>query len=416
MKKHVIRQDQNNIYYNKISLGPFLKKIKTPSYLYFEEEILKNINEFKNEFKNNFKGINPCICYAMKANSNAVILKTIQREGCGADIVSWGEMKKAITAKIPVGKIIFSGVGKTKFEINNALKISQGKIFSFNVESVAELWHILAESKKNGINARVSLRLNPRVKTKTHKYISTGDLNHKFGLNFNEAVVCLDIIKKNPELKLVGLSIHIGSQLKEMDSTYKAILELIKLLNEALERNQELEFLDFGGGVGIDYREEEKTVALGAYFKCIKKALGPYALNIESGKWKAVFEPGRFIVARSGILIGRIIRTKNNGKQHFVIVDAGMNDLIRPALYDSYHRIFLHPKRMGPKKLVDIVGPICESSDFLAVKRKMAIPLEDDFVFVADAGAYGKSMGSTYNSREETSEYLITKMGLLKKI
>lgn len=416
MKKHVITQNDLKIYFNKQEIGPFLKKIKTPSFLYFEEEIQMRILHFYKEFNKSFKKSSPTICYAMKANSNPTILKIIKELDCGADIVSFGEMQKAIKAKIPVQKIIFSGVGKTRLEIKNALKLSKGKILSFNVESLSELGHILEEAKKSGLKARISLRLNPQVKTKTHKYISTGDLNHKFGLHFKEALKCLNIIKENCNLKLVGLSIHIGSQLSETLSTKLAVSELTKLIDEVNKRNMDLDFLDFGGGVGIDYEESEKPIALKEYFKCIKTALGPYAKNIASGKWKAVFEPGRFLVARSGILVAKVIRTKNNARKYFVIVDAGMNDLIRPALYESYHRIFLYPTRFGKKVLADIVGPICESSDFLANNRKITLPKEEDLVIIADAGAYGRSMGSTYNSRKETIEYLMTKKGTLKNI
>jgi diaminopimelate decarboxylase len=388
--------------------GKTIKKIvgnrKTPFYLYSKKSLKYYFQTFLQEAQKK-QLPSPLACYALKANANAEILKMLAKMGSGADVVSVGELKLAIKAGIDPQKIVFSGVAKTADEIEFALKVGPRGIYSFNVESIEELELINQIAKKSKRFARVAFRLNPKVNAKTHKHISTGNKTHKFGLLKEDICEALEVRSLWTHTKLVGLSIHIGSQLTEMKATIKAIEELSKL---ALQIDIPLEFLDVGGGLGIDYtkEEKEKLASIDSYMKVVADSLHKYYYSKTQHCPRVVFEPGRIIVGKMGVLISRVVRTKVSDGHHFTIIDAGMNDLIRPALYEAFHDILPESKT---KKLIttDIVGPICETSDCFGVMRKLPHLESGSIVVIDNAGAYGKTMGSNYNERPSTPEIII---------
>ncbi len=396
---------------NKLTFdGHDLKKItgtkKTPFYLYSKKTITETYHDFEKEALK-AKIPAPLICYAVKANPNLQVLKLLKKLGAGADTVSGGELKRAIEAGIHPQKIVFSGVGKTREEILYALSVHAHGIYSFNVESIEELELINELAEKVKKVARIALRLNPQVNVKTHKHISTGNKTHKFGLlkhDIEEALMRDDLWTHS---SLVGLSIHIGSQLTEMKATEKAIKEMSDL---ALSLNRPLEFLDVGGGLGIDYTNEDRKslASIKTYMQSVSKSLHKhYFSKIDPlVQPRVVFEPGRILVGKMGIIVSRVVRTKQSEDCHFTIIDAGMNDLIRPALYEAHHEIYPYE---NSKKIIasDIVGPICETSDCFGTNRKIPKLRSDDLVIIDNAGAYGRSMASRYNERELAAEYLI---------
>lgn len=388
-----------------VSLAEVAKKYPTPFFIYSQQTLLANYHEFTGEAQ--MAGLeNPLVCFAMKSNSNKELLKLLANEGSGADIVSGGELKRALEAGIPAERIVFSGVGKTEQEM--ALALEKG-VYSFNVESIEELELINEVAGKMKKTARICFRLNPIVKAKTHKFISTGNKTHKFGL------LSIDIKKavKNKALwknaKLVGLSVHIGSQLLDLKATDKAIRIMGEL---ACSLPVTLEFLDVGGGLGVAYHPDEakKLPAISTYMQLVAKALeNSYYKNFKSRpSTRVVFEPGRRIVANTGALVMKVLRQKVSDGQRFVILDGGMNDFMRPAVYDAYHELLPVKKPSGSRKLdTHVVGPICESTDCFG-HRPMSPLKTGDLIILADAGAYGYSMGSNYNLRGKPLELLIT--------
>lgn len=394
----------NNLYFDGKRLDAIAAKKRTPFYLYSKKTLRHYYEHFsKAAVKNNLPS--PLVCYALKANSNKEVLAQLKKMGSGADVVSVGELKKAIKAGIDPQKIVFSGVAKTAEEIRFALKCGKKGIYSFNVESIEELQLINEIAKKEKRIARVAFRLNPQVNAKTHKHISTGNKTHKFGLLKADIVEALEAREFWTNTTLVGLSIHIGSQLTEMKATVKAIEEISKL---ALSIDVALEFLDLGGGLGIDYTAEEKTklTSIDTYMKTVADALEKYYYSKTDHCPRVVFEPGRIIVGKMGVLVSRVVRTKISDSNHFTIIDAGMNDLIRPALYEAYHEVL---PAQASKKLIktDIVGPICETSDCFGSKRKLPALSAGDLVVIDNAGAYGQTMASSYNEREIATEYFV---------
>lgn len=399
-----LQYKNNHLYFDGKRLDAIAAKKRTPFYLY-SKKTLKHYYEYfsKSAAKNALPS--PLVCYALKANSNKDVLATLKSMGSGADVVSVGELKKALNAGIDSQKIVFSGVAKTAEEIRFALKCGKRGIYSFNVESIEELDMINAIAKKEKCIARVAFRLNPKVSAKTHKHISTGNKTHKFGLLKEDILEALEVKELWTNTTLVGLSIHIGSQLTELKATVKAIEELSKL---ALKIEIPLEFLDVGGGLGIDYTEEEKSklASIETYMSTISMALEKYYYSKTDHCPRVVFEPGRIIVGKMGVLVSRVVRTKVSDANHFTIIDAGMNDLIRPALYEAYHEVL--PAAASKKTITtDIVGPICETSDCFGTKRKLPKLLAGDLVVIDNAGAYGKTMASNYNEREIAQEYFI---------
>jgi diaminopimelate decarboxylase len=399
-----LQYKNNQLCFDGKSLDSIAATKRTPFYLY-SKKTLRHYYEFfsKSAVKNGI--VSPLVCYALKANSNKEVLSTLKTLGSGADVVSIGELKKALKAGIDPQKIVFSGVAKTADEIRYALKCSKKGIYSFNVESIEELELINQIAKKEKRQARVAFRLNPRVAAKTHKHISTGNKTHKFGILKEDIYEAVEVKQLWTNTTLVGLSIHIGSQLTEMKATVRAIEELAKL---ALSLETPLEFLDVGGGLGIDYTAEEKLklTSIDQYMATISAALEKFYYSKTDHCPRIVFEPGRIIVGKMGVLVSRVVRTKTSDNNHFTIIDAGMNDLIRPALYEAYHEVL--PSKMSKAMITtDIVGPICETSDCFGTKRKLPKLATGEIVVIDNAGAYGQTMASNYNEREIAKEYFV---------
>lgn len=399
-----LQYKKNKLTFDGLLLEKIAKKRPTPFYLYSKKALDYYYKSFyQSALKNKIP--TPLVCYAVKANSNLEVLRRLKRMGSGADVVSVGELKKALKAGINPEKIVFSGVAKTQSEILFALKCGKNGIYSFNVESIEELELINTIAKKEKKIARVAFRLNPQVNAKTHKHISTGNKTHKFGLLKDDILEAVAVSEFWTNTTLVGLSIHIGSQLTEMKATVAAIKELSNLAHLI---NLPLEFLDVGGGLGIDYTQQEKVklASIDTYMSIVSKALQTYYFSKSIHSPRIVFEPGRILVGKMGVLVSRVVRTKMSDNCHFTIIDAGMNDLIRPALYEAHHEVL--PETISKKLITtDIVGPICETADCFGTKRKMPALKSGDLVVIDNAGAYGHTMASTYNEREIAAEVLI---------
>lgn len=411
MKKLEYKKQQ--LQFATSDISSIAKKHKTPFYLYSEDLLTKNYLDFFHGAVNENLH-DPLICFALKSNPNKELLKILAKLGSGADIVSGGELKRALEAGIPPRKIVFSGVGKTEEEILFALKISKEGIFSFNVESLEELELINLCAKKTKTIARICFRLNPVVKPKTHKYISTGNKTHKFGLMEKDVIASLNHKKYWSHSKLVGLSVHIGSQLLDLKATRKAITKMCEI---ALKINTPLEFLDVGGGLGVDYHpsETKKLPSISEYMKIVQQTLQKNFYNKSDSKPRVVFEPGRRIVAQAGIFVMKVLRNKISDLNHFVIVDGGMNDFMRPSLYGAYHGLVpVHKAKANTE--CHVVGPICETSDCFGANRLLPKLHAGDLLVLEDTGAYGYSMGSNYNLRGRPLELLIQKSKKLKII
>lgn len=408
-----LKYNKKQLEFSKINIEKVAKEFKTPFFLYSEEVLTQNYNSFIEAAKK-AKLHKPLVCFALKSNPNRKLVEILAGLGSGADIVSVGELKRALEAGIKPEDIVFSGVGKTEDEILYALKVSKKGINSFNVESIEELELINSCAKKLKREARICFRLNPVVAPKTHKYISTGNKTHKFGLLEKDI---LDSLKKKglwSHSKLVGLSIHIGSQLLDLKATKKAMVTLCEV---ALKTKATLEFLDVGGGLGVDYHPEDskKLPSLETYMNLVGETLNKNFYSKSDLKPRVVFEPGRRIVAKAGVFVMKVLRNKVSEKNRFVIVDGGMNDFVRPSLYGAYHHL-LPVKDRKADTLSHVVGPICETSDCFATDRKLPKLSTGDLLVLRDTGAYGYSMGSNYNLRGRPLELLITKKKKLKVI
>ena len=387
-----IQLRKNNLCVENISALKLAKKYKTPLYCYSLSQLKDNFNRFNNTFKT----IRSIICFSIKSNSNLTLLKELRKIGSGADVVSLGELLKAIKAGINPKKIVFSGVGKSEEEIRVAIK---KKILLINVESENEAILINKISKKLSRKTSIGIRLNPNVTGKTHKKISTGGKNEKFGLLYNDCVNLCQKIKRMNNLKLEGLSVHIGSQITNI----KPFKEVLSILDKILNKTKiDFKFIDLGGGLGISYSNKERELNLKQYFLLVRK----FAKNKNI---KIIFEPGRFIVGNTAVLISKIIYIKKSNNKKFVILDAGMNNLIRPALYDAEHQIIpLKKTNRRIKGNIEFVGPICESADkFLSQKSFVQIK-EGDYVGLTHVGAYGMSLSSNYNCRPTAAEVMVT--------
>ncbi|MCM2350737.1 MAG: diaminopimelate decarboxylase [Bacteriovoracaceae bacterium] len=410
--KHIDYKNKK-LQFASTDIQAIAQKHKTPFFLYSEEILSKNYLDF---YQAAFKaGLHaPLVCFALKSNPNRELLKILAKLGSGADIVSGGELKRALEAGITPDKIVFSGVGKTEEEILFALKTSPQGIFSFNVESLEELELINLCAKKTKRTARVCFRLNPEVQPKTHKHISTGNKTHKFGILQNEILNSLKEKKYWTHSKLVGLSIHIGSQLLDLRATKRALITLSEV---ALKTNLPLEFLDVGGGLGVDYHPDEspKLPHVNDYMELISSTLNKHFYSKTTLQPRVVFEPGRRIVARAGIFVMKVLRNKVSEDNHFVIVDGGMNDFMRPSLYGAYHHLLPVRESKATKKC-HVVGPICETTDCFASGRLMPLLKSGDFLVLMDTGAYGFSMGSNYNLRGRPLELLVDKKRKVKVV
>lgn len=389
----------------EISLEDLVSQFGTPLYVYSKEAFCAPFRRIHT----GLAGLDHLICFAVKANPNLSVLSLLTKEGAGMDLVSSGELKRALRAGTDPNKIVFSGVGKSVSEIDEGLSFP---LHSFNVESVAELRTLSVRSRAAGKKTRVALRFNPDVDPKTHPYISTGLKKNKFGLQRAEILEIAKNRKLYPGIEIAGLSIHIGSQILSLApfadafiKTKKMAAELEKLLDSSLK------FIDIGGGLGITYKNE-KPPTIEAYTALVQKHFG--AKSEVKGRYKILLEPGRTLSGNAGVLVSRVLYRKPRKTKDFVIVDAGMNDLIRPSLYQSYHEIIpvLEEHAKGPGKKCDIVGPVCESSDCFASDRPFPNRVgEGDLVAFLSAGAYGMSMSSQYNTRARPAEVLVDGSG-----
>jgi diaminopimelate decarboxylase len=342
--------------------------------------------------------MNASVCYAMKANSSLAVIKTFAEMGAGADIVSEGEMRRALAAGVPGERIIYSGVGKKATELMAALQAGVGQI---NVESVAELETLNAVAGQLGVKAAITIRVNPDVDAKTHAKITTGKKGNKFGIDLNLARDAFAIAAKLPHLNVVGIAMHIGSQLTTLAPYAKSITKVGKFIAQLRADGHKIDRFDIGGGLGITYKKE-KPPSIAAFLAVVKKATK--GLDCE-----LTFEPGRRLVGEAGVLVGEVILVKPGASKTFVIVDAAMNDLIRPTLYEAWHDIVpVRQPRPGAATIrCDIVGPICESGDYLAQNRDLPRLSAGDLVMVRSAGAYGAVMASSYNSRPLVPEVMV---------
>jgi len=387
---HEFHYKYDVLHCEDIPITDIIEKYPTPFYLYSYKTLIDHFQKIRNAFRE----IDPLICFSMKANSNLNICRALVNEGAGLDIVSGGELYKALKAKCPPGRIVYASVGKTEKEIELAIRRN---IFCFNVESVPELVMIDSVAKRLGKKPRVALRVNPDVKADTHDYITTGTKEKKFGIDFRSAQDVFDNANKYSNVQLKGVHVHIGSQITDTEPFVTAISRVLDFLEES---SVKVEWLNIGGGFGIDYGQEKARTADEFAEKIIPL--------IKDKPYRLILEPGRFIAGSSGILVCKILYVKSGrtGKD-FAIVDAGMNDLIRPSLYDAYHTILPVVKLKSEPRQYDIVGPICESGDYLALDRELPELVADEHLAVMSAGAYGYVMASNYNSRPRPAELMV---------
>ena len=382
---------KNKLFVEKVDALKIVRKYGTPTYCYSLNRLRNNIRNFQQSFKS----ISPLICFSVKSNNNRQILKEIKKSGVGADVVSKGEMMQALKAGILPKKIVFSGVGKKTDELKFAI---EKKILLINTESESEIFEIerLAKLKKKIVN--IGIRLNPNIDAKTLKKISTGKHEDKFGLTEKAFLNILNKFENSKYVKVKCLSVHIGSQITD----YKPYLKMLNVLDLIIKKSKYIfEYVDLGGGMGIQYDRKSKRFNYKKYNKIIKKFLKKHNVKI-------IFEPGRSIIANTAVLFSQIIYIKNTNKKKFIILDAAMNDLMRPALYGSYHSIIpLLKTNKKNKKMHDFVGPVCETTDkFLSVKSFQNLK-EKEFVAISDVGAYGMSLSSNYNLRPKPLEIMI---------
>ena len=374
-----------------VPLTAVAERFGTPCYVYSRAALTNALLEFQQELS----GLDALVCYAMKANSNLAVLNVFARLGAGFDIVSGGELQRALAAGGDPQKIVFSGVGKRVDEIRQALDAG---ILCFNVESAAELERLNQVAGSHGRKAPISLRVNPDVDAKTHPYISTGLKENKFGVAFEEALALYRRAAELPHLTINGIDCHIGSQLLDAAPFAEALDKLLQLVDRLQSEGIQLHHIDLGGGLGIRYRDETPP--------SIQDYLAPLLGELKNRRLKILFEPGRRLVGNAGILLTRVEYLKPGEAKNFAIVDAAMNDLARPALYDAWHDIQPVSPRTGSPRAWDIVGPVCESSDFLGRERPLDLQA-GDVLAVMSAGAYGMTMSSNYNTRPRAAEVMI---------
>jgi diaminopimelate decarboxylase len=384
---------ENDFYCEQVPLADLAASVGTPAYVYSSETILSNYRAYDAAFGD----LPHTVCYAVKANSTLAILGLLAKAGAGFDIVSGGELFRVLQAGGDPAKVVFSGVGKTADEVEYAL--AHG-IHTFNCESEAELALIDAKASRLGLKAGFAIRVNPDVDASTHPYISTGLHQHKFGIAIQEAPAVYQRAQRFRNLTAEGVSCHIGSQILNPAPIFEAVDKALVLAAQLRAEGSPIRHLDLGGGLGVAYREGETAPAIAPFIEKVRDRLRASGLTV-------MVEPGRSIVGPAGVLLARVLYRKHNGSKEFVIVDAAMNDLIRPALYHAHHEIAPLRKNSLPPLTADVVGPVCESGDFLARDRKMANVMPGDFVAVCTAGAYGFVQSSNYNSRPRAPEVLV---------
>ena len=386
-----------SLYGEKLAFASLAKRFDTPLYVYSSAALGDRVDAFHQAFRHTAH----TLCYSVKANSNLSILRLLAKLGCGFDVVSGGELERVLRAggAAAARNTVFSGVGKTKEEMRAALKAG---ILLFNVESDSELEELAECASDLRITAPVALRVNPDVSARTHPYISTGLRKHKFGVPIADALRLYSIVAKNRYLKISGVSVHIGSQIRDAGPFGQAMRRVAEVVRQLRERNHRIPYVDAGGGLGIDYENMgDFSRTLSKYAKAVTGPLTGLGVHL-------LLEPGRSIVGQAGILLTRVLHRKTNDGKTFVIVDAAMNDLIRPALYNAHHEIVpVIAKPRAPWETVDVVGPVCETGDFLARDRSLPKVQKGDLLAILDAGAYGMSLASNYNTRPRPAEVLI---------
>ena len=388
-------QNRDEIFVENVAISAIAKSVGTPFYCYSKKTLIENFKNFSDAFFQN-KISDYKICYAIKANFNIHLVKILTSLGAGIDAVSAGEIFRGIHADCDPKKIVFAGVGKTREEIEYALKSG---VEEFSVESVAEMFLLNEVAVDLAKVAKFSLRVNPNVDAKTHDKISTGRKGDKFGVDIEDAEEIYVKAEKLSGLEIHGIAMHIGSQITTLEPFELAFKKLRELCLQLRKNGQKISALDFGGGIGILYKNEN-TLLIHDYVKLLKKITED--LNV-----KITIAPGRAMVGSAGILATKVIFLKETEQKNFVIIDAGMNDLMRPGLYDSYHEVLPVAKKFGEKAVYDLVGPVCESTDTLAKERVLTNPKSDDLFIFCSAGAYGSSMSNEYNCRPMIPEILV---------
>ena len=379
------------LHVESVALSDIAARFDTPCYVYSRSALETALDEFQKELV----GIDSLVCYAVKANANLAVLNVFARRGAGFDIVSTGELKRALAAGADPKKIVFSGVGKSAAEMVFALETG---ILCFNVESAPELERLNDAAMSLGKKAPISLRVNPNVDAKTHPYISTGLKENKFGVAYEDALKIYERAASLPGIEVMGIDCHIGSQLLDPSPFAEALDKLLQLIDQLAAKNITLHHIDLGGGLGIRYKDEEAPT--------VKSYLQPLLQELKNRKLKILLEPGRRLVGNAGVLLTKVEYLKTGEVKNFAIIDAAMNDLTRPALYDAWHDIVpVVPRNDAPQNW-EVVGPICESGDFLGHNRPLAIK-PGDLLAILSAGAYGMAMSSNYNARPRAAEVMV---------
>ncbi|MBN1270025.1 MAG: diaminopimelate decarboxylase [Kiritimatiellae bacterium] len=381
------------LYAEAVSVEELARRYGTPLFVYSRGHLLEQYRSLARAMA----AVSPLICYSVKVNTNAAVISTFAGEGAGADIVSGGELFRARRAGVDAGKIVFAGVGKTVEEIEYALREN---ILFFTVESESELERISECARRLGATARVAIRVNPDVDPKTHRYISTGRKENKFGLDLVRAAKACESAAMLPGIELVGLHMHIGSQILSAEPFAEAIRRVAGLCRDLRKRSTTFRYIDIGGGIGVQYKPDQQPLEPEAFAGAVLPLLKDLGLSV-------VMEPGRFLAGNAGLLICRVQYVKENDDKKFIVVDAAMTDLIRPPLYHAHHEIV--PVRETAEKIFgDVVGPVCESADFLAVDRELPAVRQGDLLAVRGAGAYAFAMASNYNSRPRAAEVMVS--------
>ena len=376
----------------KVRVTTIARQVGTPFYLYSHKTLVDHLTKIQKAFE----PVDPLVCFAMKSNGNLSVIKALADAGAGCDVVSGGELKKALLAGVDPAKMVFASVGKTEQEIVAAIKAG---ILLFNVESTAELDEINRLAGKMSRRVAVALRINPDVEAATHQAISTGTLKNKFGIDLASTRQLLKRQARYPNLRMKGLHIHIGSQIVKREPFVQAIKKVMQFIRDLQGEGIAIEYFDIGGGLGIIYKDERPQTA-----KDFAQAVMP---QLKQSGLKIIMEPGRFITGNAGIFVTKILYFKDNGFKKFLIVDGGMNDLIRPSLYQAYHEIVPVIQSKAPGIKVDIVGPICESGDYLGKDRRLPRLRQGDLLAIMSAGAYGYVMSSNYNVRCRVPEVMV---------
>jgi diaminopimelate decarboxylase len=388
------------LHIDNVSAVDIEKEYKTPVYIYSQECLVNNFKKLEEALENKLgKDHSKLIAYSVKANSNIAVINALKNHNSGADVVSSGELKRVLQAGITGEKIVFSGVGKTSDELSLAL---DSGVLQFNLESISELEKLSDIAVEKSLIAPVAFRINPDIDAGGHEKISTGGSNTKFGIPYNKAVESYAYAKKLPGIKVVGIDIHIGSQIIELEPFELAFNKVVTLYDELITAGHNILNIDLGGGIGVAYEENIKPFLLNDYAHLVKEKFGSLSC-------KLIFEPGRYISANAGILLTKVIRKKESYGNHFLVVDAAMNDILRPALYDANHEIIAIKEIKNKKELIEyqVVGPICETGDILNKKANFNNIEEGDLLAIKYAGAYGAVMSSQYNSRDLISEIMI---------